>query len=249
MIGSKILRQIMKLAFQVLSDDSLREVIILAVSSKAQKLPPSEGLKFLFRLDEAFYTLQGRMAVAYGGGVHTKHCHIRYHDFFVHRINPGEKVLDVGCGNGVVAYDIAMKAGAHVKGIDISAENIAIAKSRYSHPNVSFDVGDALKSLPKGSFNAVVLSNFLEHVDQRVEFLRRLVEGYQPTRLLLRVPVFERDWRVPLKKELGVDYRLDSGHFTEYTLESFASEMEAAGLKIIHQEIRWSEIWAEVAEQ
>jgi hypothetical protein len=59
------------------------------------------------------------------------------------------------------------------------------------------------------------------------------------------VPLFERDWRVPLKQELGIDYRLDPTHCTEYTLESFASEMKDAGLKVTYQEVRWGEIWAE----
>ena len=68
-----------------------------------------------------------------------------------------------------------------------------------------------------------------------------------PKRFLIRVPLFERDWRVPLKKELGVEWRLDLDHKTEYTLESFAEEMRQANLKITYQEVRWSEIWAEVS--
>jgi hypothetical protein len=85
----------------------------------------------------------------------------------------------------------------------------------------------------------------VEHLEHRPEFLKGVIHAVQPSRLLLRVPVFERDWRVPLKKELGIDYRLDPTHFTEYTLESFAAEMDQARLKITHQEVRWGEIWAE----
>ena len=70
-----------------------------------------------------------------------------------------------------------------------------------------------------------------------------------PSRFLIRVPVFERDWRVPLKRELGVEWRLDPTHETEYTLESFEKEMAAAGLRITYQEVRWGEIWAEVANR
>jgi len=78
-----------------------------------------------------------------------------------------------------------------------------------------------------------------------VEFLDRVVRKVRPGRVLLRVPMFERDWRVPLKKELGMDYRLDPTHFTEYTPESFTAELEAAGLVVVHEEFRWGEIWAE----
>lgn len=48
-----------------------------------------------------------------------------------------------------------------------------------------------------------------------------------------------------LKRELGVEWRLDPTHETEYTLESFAEELAAASLRITHQEVRWGEIWAE----
>ena len=50
----------------------------------------------------------------------------------------------------------------------------------------------------------------------------------------------------PSADELGVEWRLDQTHETEYTLESFAEEMAAAGLHITHQQVRWGEIWAEV---
>jgi hypothetical protein len=68
-------------------------------------------------------------------------------------------------------------------------------------------------------------------------------------RFLIRVPLFERDWRVPVKQELGVEWRLDPTHETEYTQESFAEEMKQARLTVTHQEIRWGEIWAEARPQ
>ena len=100
-----------------------------------------------------------------------------------------------------------------------------------------------------GAFDTIILSNVLEHLPNRSQFLRETVERIRPSRILLRVPVFERDWRVPLKQELGIDYRLDHTHFTEYTLESFAAEMAAAGLLVVHQEVRWGEIWAEAVPE
>ena len=52
---------------------------------------------------------------------------------------------------------------------------------------------------------------------------------------------------MPLKKELGVEWRLDPTHETEYTLETFAEEMSAANFRIDHLEVRWGEIWSEVS--
>jgi 2-polyprenyl-3-methyl-5-hydroxy-6-metoxy-1,4-benzoquinol methylase len=107
-------------------------------------------------------------------------------------------------------------------------------------------VGNALQALPDETFDVVILSNVLEHLPERAAFLRHVQESLQPARLLVRVPLFERDWRVPLKREVGVEWRLDPTHQTEYTQESFAEEISAAGLEIAHQEVRWGELWAEL---
>jgi SAM-dependent methyltransferase len=216
------------------------------VARRVAALPADEALRFLFRLDAAFYPLQGQMAVAYGGGIHTKHRHMRYHDFFVQRVKPGERVLDIGCGHGAVAYDITEKAGAYVTGIDLSPENIQQAHSHHSHPRVRYILGDVLRDLPWEQFDVIIMSNVLEHLEDRVGFLRRVQAAIQPSRWLIRVPLFERHWSVPLKEELGLDYRLDLTHHVEYTQEGFADEMQQAGLEIVHQEVRWGEIWAEL---
>lgn len=205
-----------------------------------------EALRFLLDLDTRLYAMQGNMAVAYGNGMHTKHRHTRYHDFFVNRVGAEETVLDIGCGNGTVAFDVASKAGARVTGIDANEENLRIARRRYAHPNVTYIHGDALSELPSGRYEVVILSNVLEHIEDRVRFLRQVSRSARPTRWLIRVPLFERDWRVPLKKELGLEWRLDQTHCTEYTQESFAEETDAAGLRIVHLEIRWGEIWSEL---
>jgi len=47
-----------------------------------------------------------------------------------------------------------------------------------------------------------------------------------------------------VKKELGLEYRLDKTHFIEYTLESFQKELEKAGFKIYNYNIQFGEIWA-----
>ena len=94
-------------------------------------------------------------------------------------------------------------------------------------------------------FDTVVLSNVLEHLPERAAFLRSVRMRVHPRRFLLRVPLFERDWRVPLKKELGIEWRLDLTHETEYTEEAFRNELEQAGLHITELHIRWGEIWCE----
>ena len=209
-------------------------------------LLPARGLlRFLLYLDHKLYRWQGRLAIALDGGTHAKHRLTRYHDFFVGAVRPDERVLDIGCGTGAVSRDLAERGQVEVVGIDLDAGNIEEAKHRHPHPRVRYLVGDALKDLPQTDFDVVVLSNILEHLKERTEFLRSIQTRVSPDRILIRVPLFERDWRVPLRRELGLEWRLDPTHETEYTLESFAGEMAAAGLEVVRQEVRWGEIWAE----
>ncbi|MBC7879016.1 MAG: class I SAM-dependent methyltransferase [Anaerolineales bacterium] len=232
--------------FDILSDEKIVQVVFNIISHRAKSRPATEALKFLFKLDTMLYHLQGRISIVYDRGIHPKHRLMNYHDFFIQRITENDRVLDIGCGIGAVAYDVAKDTGAQVLGIDINADNIRTAKERYQHPRLEFRMGDALKTLPNEKYSLVMLSNVLEHLPGRPAFLRRVQEVAQPSRFLIRVPLFERDWRVPLKKEVGVEWRLDDTHEIEYTLETFASEMQEAGLTVKHLEVRWGEIWAEL---
>jgi SAM-dependent methyltransferase len=216
------------------------------VRARAATLAPDEALRMLFRIDASLYAAQGEHSVRYGGGTHSKHRHMRYHDFFVDRIKPGERVLDVGSGIGALAHSIAERSGAAVTAIDIEPRKIEQARAEYRHPGVEYVVGDATQTVPGGPYDVVVLSNVLEHLTDRPRFLRTVLDNVGASRALIRVPLFERDWRVPLKRELGVEWRLDPTHETEYTPESFSDEMEEAGLRISEEQLRWGEIWAEV---
>jgi SAM-dependent methyltransferase len=201
-------------------------------------------LRLLLRLDNLLYRYTSVAAVRYGAGLHPKHRLTAYHDFFARHIAAEERVLDIGCGNGVVDFDVVTRTGAHVTGVDRDAAAIAQAQTRYRHPRLRFRVGEAWAAAEGETFDVVVLSNVLEHLEGRVDFLRRIRERIRPRRLLVRVPLFERDWRVPLKAELGVDHRLDPTHHTEYREEEFREELRLGGFEVVQAEIRWGEIWA-----
>jgi len=63
-------------------------------------------------------------------------------------------------------------------------------------------------------------------------------------KILIRVPMFNRDWITLYKKELGIEWCLDSTHFTEYSLESFQEELKKVGLNLKKYKIQFGEIWA-----
>jgi SAM-dependent methyltransferase len=202
--------------------------------------------ELLTSYDDVYHSLD-RAAIAYESGVHVKHRLTRYHDFFVDRVRPGERVLDIGSGKGELAYDLATRSGATVVGIDNDPSHLAFARGRFSDEHLEFREGDVLEGLPVGRFDVVVLSNVLEHLGPRVEFLRGVLESARPSRVLIRVPVYARDWTVPLRAEVGLLAFWDRDHAIEYDPETLQSELAEAGLELTELILAWGEIWA-VAE-
>jgi SAM-dependent methyltransferase len=202
--------------------------------------------ELLCAYDDVYRSLD-RAAIAYDGGVHAKHRLTRYHDFFVDRVRPGERVLDVGSGKGELAHDLVLRSGATVVGIDSDPNHLAFARERFVHERLEFRDGDVLAGLPEGHFDVVVMSNVLEHLAPRVDVLRRIVASATPSQVLIRVPVYARDWTVPLRAEVGLPSYWDVDHEVEYDPEGLCTELGEAGLRVTELILRWGEIWA-VAE-
>jgi trans-aconitate methyltransferase len=72
---------------------------------------------------------------------------------------PGERILDVGCGTGQLTAEIA-RSGATVVGLDSSAEMLAEARKNY--PDLTFVEGDAASFGFPETFDAV-FSNAVLH--------------------------------------------------------------------------------------
>jgi ubiquinone/menaquinone biosynthesis C-methylase UbiE len=93
---------------------------------------------------------------------------IREHLVEIAAAAPGERVLDVGCGTGRLAIDLAARVGAGaVHGIDPSPEMIAVAKRNAvkAAARVDFQVAvvEALP-FPDASFDLVTSSLMLHHL-------------------------------------------------------------------------------------
>ncbi|MEK9569984.1 MAG: class I SAM-dependent methyltransferase [Paracoccaceae bacterium] len=207
---------------------------------------PENGLRRLLILKDKLEWVINERAMAYEGNEHPKHRLMRYHQFFVDRIENGERVLDVGCGYGAVARSIAReRPRCVVTGMDMNEPRLAQARATESPPNLSYVEGDATREVPPGGWDVIVLSNVLEHVTDRIDFLRGLQSASGAPRILIRVPLFERDWQMPLRRELGVNYFSDDDHKIEHRLEELYAELAEANLQAVETLTLWGEIWAD----
>ncbi|MBI5164215.1 MAG: class I SAM-dependent methyltransferase [Magnetospirillum sp.] len=222
-----------------------RTVIGALLLAESRAGTPAVALRHLFALEDDLDRLVVERATAYGKGVNPKHRLTRYHDFFVDRIPAGARVLDIGCGVAEVARSVAERVPeVRVVGIDNDPAILAQARARGVPANLTLVAGDATVDLPGEAFNVIILSNVLEHVEARVELLRAVTARYSPASILIRVPLFERDWRLPLRRELGCNYLSDPTHCIEHTLGEFEGEIAKAGLILIERQTLWGEIWA-----
>ena len=77
-------------------------------------------------------------------------------------LQPGMKVLDLGCGWGGFAAFAAERYGCQVRGVSVSKEQVALAREMWKGLDVEFILGDYRDM--RGSYDAVVSIGMAEHV-------------------------------------------------------------------------------------
>lgn len=105
-----------------------------------------------------------------------RYAHRTLYERILRHVEPGQTVLDAGCGDGSLSLLIARKK-AIVTGLDMSVQNVTAARSKSSELclQATFMVGDA-EELPfaDNSFDLVVSSHVIEHLPDPMKGLREL---------------------------------------------------------------------------
>jgi 2-polyprenyl-3-methyl-5-hydroxy-6-metoxy-1,4-benzoquinol methylase len=151
---------------------------------------------------------------------------------------PGERVLDVGCGSGVIS-DFLASRGAHVTGIDGDEASIAFARRTFSRENLSFEVGLVDKEFPaQGQINTIYCLEVIEHLyrAQGEALLHAFHSCLAPGgRLYLTTPNYRSAW--PVIERLMDTFKLapqmaGHQHVTRFSPKSLAKTCEAAGFAV-----------------
>ena len=139
------------------------------------------------------------------------------------RLPPGASVLDVGCGTGFVLERLAERY--EVTGLEPDASVRARA-----HPSIASKLlpggSDDLSAVSGRQFDAVLMLDVLEHVDDDVAALRQVRSVIRAAGLLLMT--------VPANPKLWSQHDVLNQHRRRYSTAVLAEALRTADYRVIH---------------
>ncbi len=96
-------------------------------------------------------------------------CDARYFPFLQY-LDPSSSILELGCGHGRILNYFRQKQFFDVKGIDISGEQIELARREHLDAERA-DVFEYLQKQPPASLDCVIAIDFVEHFTKEELFL------------------------------------------------------------------------------
>lgn len=169
--------------------------------------------------------------------IHPKHLVSEGEDdlWYLRRLSPRERVLDVGSGNGIACLRVAPHV-AYVVGLEGDPRNLGAARvlrAERGLANVALVRVDLEDPLPiaGGAFDRALLMDVIEHLHGRVGVLRSIHALLKSDGLLLvSAPNVDTTWKRRLEAA-GLSPYIDPDHKVEYTWESLVEELAAGGFE------------------
>jgi len=160
-------------------------------------------------------------------------------DTKIMQLKPGDRILDLGCGEGRHVHNFHYYHNVYALGVDLSLKDLLSARRRIrsmpapdkgsGRPRVGLVVADALY-LPfvDDSFDQVVCSEVLEHIPDYRSALREIARVLRPGGVFAAsVPRFFPEW---LCWQLSVEYRNEpGGHVRIFRSGALKNAVEAEG--------------------
>ena len=157
-------------------------------------------------------------------------------------VEPGSRVLDIGCGTGDLGSELRLKKACWVLGVEHNERMRSLAAPRLD----DFQIGDVtdpgfVASLGQGNFDVIVLADVLEHLTDGASVLRSLLPTLRPSGvILLSVPNIAHG-AVRLSLMAGrFNYQeeglLDKTHVHFYTRESLSEAVDSAGYVVVDEQ-------------
>lgn len=153
----------------------------------------------------------------------------------------GKRVLDVGCGGGLLAEAMARR-GATVTGIDLAPLTIEVAQLHALESGLDIDYrrqpAEAHAAQAAGMYDVVTCMEMLEHVPEPMSVLKALHQLVRPGGEVI-VSTLNRNAKAYLLAVVGAEYVLNMLPKGTHTFERFIKPAElanwsrAAGLDVM----------------
>jgi 2-polyprenyl-6-hydroxyphenyl methylase / 3-demethylubiquinone-9 3-methyltransferase len=129
-------------------------------------------------------------------------------DVTARRAFAGLRLLDIGCGGGLMCEPMA-RLGCAVTGVDADAEALKVARAHALGQGLTIDYrGDAIETLaPRRRFDAVLALEVVEHVVDPAQFLATAGRLVEPGGALV-VSTLNRTVKAYLAAIVGAEYVL-----------------------------------------
>jgi cyclopropane fatty-acyl-phospholipid synthase-like methyltransferase len=163
----------------------------------------------------------------------------RITDMVIEHVNPqpGQRLLDVGCGNGAPAVRFVRTRGVEVVSIDIGAYQLQLAKERVQAEGLEdritvqyADVNDM--PFEAESFDHAWSSECLIHVPDWTESLRNIARVLKPGGRLVVTDCVERA-PVDAETRAFLDNYFATVHCQYNKLDEIPGKVRAAGLELV----------------